>query len=520
MAAVGTGHSGGLSHGRHGKPRVRPILKKFGSHSEKNSLDLDRSWEEQRPTDSNTGLWSGGWAGAGDPGWAAGGTARTARDVTFSLVSDGSSTGGMSRKYSNHARSTSGTSHHSHVSIATTGSGTRGGTFVHPFQQTPRTATPPMLSYANSLTSFDNSREYSPTITEDDDHHLESPFTSTPTALHSRSHSQSNLRRPSLVSRTSSLSDIAPQQSNRANTTTTIGATSTVSTTTATSISKNSTKSRLASGLSTSKSDLNLNLSIATASTSVSTGGKSLPSATLLDTPASSSVAALPSPAMVVGVSAVTSPASSATPLSPLRSSLEIAGFPRLRTQSEVPSAVHMDLVRNKRRKFEEKEWRKQERWDQKMMRKRDRDLTREAVKKEEAAAKARKNSFNSSRVQPPSQQSAKSKSNTDLPPSTEQRKKNEVASHSEVVGAKNSAVCTNTIYNSATEKNATFPVFEQGYTGAALPVVASTQEEDMHFVSLAKRKRTSTAKARTHGAWTSFILWLRTKLLKLSRSG
>ncbi|KAJ2903099.1 hypothetical protein MKZ38_010437 [Zalerion maritima] len=550
MATVG-GHSGGFTHGKLTKPRVKPILKKFGSHSEKNSLDLDRSWEEQQPQDSNhfSHIRNNGWAGTGGScragagavsaggggggivGAGAGGAgkiggARTPRDVTFLLGSDGSSSTGGARTYVQHARSTSGTSHHSHMSVATTGSGSRGGTFVHPFQQMPRTSTPPLLSYANSLASFDNGqRDYSPTITENDDDvavdGLPSnyPYPSSTAALHSRS--QSNLRRPSLVSRTSSLSDMTAAHSTRVNTT--ITTTTTTTSTTA--------KSRLGHGLASSRSDLNLNFSLET--TSASTGTKSLPSNTLLDSPStvvspeSASTAAIASPSLVAAGSSatgVTSPAtgSSHSAMSPLRSSLEMASFPRIRTYSEVSSAAHMDLVRYERRKFEEKEYRKQERWDQKMVRKRDRDLNREAAKKEaQEAARARENSFGGGEHTRKLSQSAGSKSSTSLPGGISQLKKGRkrkgispANSDSEPSPPDNESVLSGDM-----EKGASFPTFEKNYSGTAkAPTVPTVEEDAPHFIP-PPRRRTNMARAKTHGAWTSFILWLRTKLFRLRKN-
>ncbi|CAG8980820.1 hypothetical protein HYALB_00003748 [Hymenoscyphus albidus] len=132
-------------HGVSSKPRkVKPILKKF-SQSEKNSLDLDRPVSEQ---DSFS-------IGAGPYEYTYGTGPRSSHDIVFA---------NGRRGY--HNRSTSGTSQ---FSTATTASGHRTGSFVHPFQQTPRPFTPPhslAASYQNSLRESEHS---SPTLTEDED---------------------------------------------------------------------------------------------------------------------------------------------------------------------------------------------------------------------------------------------------------------------------------------------------------------------------------------------------------------
>jgi hypothetical protein len=121
------------------RTKVKPILRKL-TQSEKNSLDLDRPAAEQ----DGLGIYDYGTA------------SRSSHDINF--------TAGMGRR-GFHNRSTSGTSQ---FSTATTGSGQRTGSFVHPFQQTPRPYTPPLAaSYQNSLRESEHSP--SPALTEDDD---------------------------------------------------------------------------------------------------------------------------------------------------------------------------------------------------------------------------------------------------------------------------------------------------------------------------------------------------------------
>ena len=123
------------------RTKVKPILRKL-TQSEKNSLDLDRPAAEQ----DGLGIYDYGTG------------SRSSHDINFTT-----GMGMVRRGY--HNRSTSGTSQ---FSIATTGSGQRTGSFVHPFQQTPRPYTPPLAaSYQNSLRESEHSN--SPVVTEDDD---------------------------------------------------------------------------------------------------------------------------------------------------------------------------------------------------------------------------------------------------------------------------------------------------------------------------------------------------------------
>jgi hypothetical protein len=103
------------------RTKVNPILRKF-TQSEKNSLDLDRPAAEQ----------DGFSAGAGLSDYTYKNASRSSHDVIY-----------QGRRGLGHDRSTSGTSQ---FSTATAGSGHRTGSFVHPFQQTPRPYTPPLAA--------------------------------------------------------------------------------------------------------------------------------------------------------------------------------------------------------------------------------------------------------------------------------------------------------------------------------------------------------------------------------------
>ncbi|KAJ3554941.1 hypothetical protein NPX13_g10476 [Xylaria arbuscula] len=154
------------------KPSVKPILKKWShSEKEKRSLDLDRGWNEQ---DEQYQTSQHDWGRSSSLSFydqvdSVAAITPAAGGVGLGVLGNGAS----GRRF-NHSRSISSTSH---ASGATSNSGNgiaaprqAGATFIHPFQQTPRTSTPPLLSYANSLASIADTRDYSPTtITEDDD---------------------------------------------------------------------------------------------------------------------------------------------------------------------------------------------------------------------------------------------------------------------------------------------------------------------------------------------------------------
>ncbi|OHW93154.1 hypothetical protein CSPAE12_08102 [Colletotrichum incanum] len=444
------------------KPVVKPILKKL-SHSEKNSLDLDRGWDEQQTTFGHYG----GSLGREREGSFGG------RDVSFSIsateLNHSSSIGNGRSKFS-HARSTSGTSH---VSVATSGSGHRNGSFVHPFQQTPRTSTPP-LSYANSLASIEQGssnsnannpgvpgpRDYSPTITEDDDdlldqhylHHRSNYHAATSSSIPITSNPSSSYpRRPSLASRTSSLSDInnhTGPPSLRINTSRT---------------NSNAASSRLVHV--SSHSDINQSGRI--------------------------SESTAPNTAPVLSPLSSASPSTSVTAMSPLRTSLE--GF-RLRSRSDLDSNYHQERIRLERHRWEEKERLKNEKRDKEEMRKRERADIKEAQRhereqqqmmKREAKEAARKQSFS---------HSARNSSSDIIRPSISRKKTAPDAEKLAMGAAEGSVGFASRNYEST----------DQGQA----PVADEAMFEGP--------RRSLTAKRKTQGAWTSFVLWFRTRILRL----
>ncbi|KAL2139186.1 hypothetical protein VTI28DRAFT_5684 [Corynascus sepedonium] len=478
---------------------VKPILKKL-AHSEKNSLDLDRGWDEQQVEQLEPSSWDGGGYGY----------AGQARDVSFGFASApglgagggdaaaGIGGGGAIRanlKYQ-HGRSGSQTSG---------GSGPR-ATFVHPFAQTPRTSTPP-LSYANSLASFDNGRECSPTITENED---DDGFdTSTATLSHSHPHSlmhahahasqppaavgtsQSNLRRPSLSSqRTASFPETSPSNppSLRINT----GGRSFSGTT--------ATSSRLVHGSfpSPSHSDVHIdshNLSVSLSGT--------------LDSPTGS----------LGGGSAINSPQQTSSQLSPLRTSLDMAGFPRLRSHSEIDTATRIENIRAARRKFEEREREKEEKYDREMIRKRERRDNKEASRIEKGEAPSRPSMH---RKKTPTGLSTVSE-----PPARLSGVFDRPAKFSTPVSS-SSGIALGIGKRRHTDIPSTTPAKSEKQMGFAArryessslvpqtPPSFGSSVDDVHF-DQAPPRRGSGAKRKTQGYWQGFLLWLRTKLLRMS---
>ncbi|KAJ6442880.1 MFS general substrate transporter [Purpureocillium lavendulum] len=442
---------------------VKPILKKLQSHhSDRESLDLDRGWDDQpsprlSSLDFGSGPYDsdgGGYFGPSSQYGTSAGAGRSARDVSFSLASGDLSSGVGGRGKYSHARSTSGTSH---ASIATTNSsGRNGGTFVHPFQQTPQMATATPLAYTNPRTSFDNS----PTITEDDgddvdpyaSYHSTTSSASRPT-VYQAVHLQQGQRRPSLASqRTGSASDGA--QTLRA---------------TANRSHSGSVQRLTSSSVNQSRSELQLSTANSVVDSPLSTTAPLTTSATLLSSTqgGAASTATTVTPAQ--------SCSSSASPMSPLRSSLDMGGF-RLRSRSEVDTFTRQEHVREARRKFEAKERAKEEKYAREQSRKRERADTK--------------------------QERGHSRPGRD--------------SHGSLPGGINPAG----IHRRRTPKPdpvADEPNEKDVRASRGADGVSDSQPR-ADSVQFKSPKRSKTAKHKTMGVWTSFVLWLRTRLLKLGR--
>lgn len=524
------GHQGKISKYR-ARSTVKPILKKLHSnHSEKNSLDLDRGWEEQQAPQvidyssydndaSGDALFGYGTSSSSQlPTFTSG---RGTRDVSFDLssvdltkaatnitttatgnsnsasatsASTSSSTSATTTAASSsnvtsagisspkfpyhHARSTSGASQ---FSVATSNSG-RNGSFVHPFQQTPRTSSPPLLSYAASLASVENSnaqRDYSPTtITETEDDLLDSLGPPIPTANSaaarvyqgtSSTQAHTGIRRPSLAGsqRASSLSD-APL------TRTTTGRTGS------------------ASVLRLVTAATNTSIDAASASNHGRSTDTSLhhfttitPSVTVVD---DSPLSMTDSATFGITPQMPAAKSSSTHPMSPLRSSLDMNNF-RIRSRSDVDTATRQEHVRAARRKFEQKEKAKEDKYAREQVRKRERSDTREAHRLDKAQSRNR------------GTHDARNSSSTDPRPSFTRKS----TGHSRF----------------DTQDEVTTPVAEpifatRVYDDMEAGQSPSARADDVHFES-SKRSKTATKK-KTTGTWTAFVLWFRTRLLKLGR--
>ncbi|KAL2757075.1 hypothetical protein ACRALDRAFT_1062689 [Sodiomyces alcalophilus JCM 7366] len=539
------------------KAVVKPILKKMGTQSAKSSLDLDRTWEEQihysghgwgsKLGSRNAGAGSNTKGNAG-VGWGDGET----EGSVYGRLDIDSLTGAVdirSHPSLSHARSTSGTSH---ASITTSGSGPgayRTGSFVHPFQQTPRTS----LSYANSLASVDQqtSRDYSPTtITEDEDlepgsspgaahgqHHragnyLSSSLGSTNTCSVNLTSSHSGNcapapRRPSLANnRTSSLSDVNSHQPLRL-----------LASNRSTSASGGSRLAHVAS-----VSDLNL----VTEPGESSSLSKS-PAAPHSNNTAVALASPPPAPPSASVLASPTSPASST--MSPFRTSLE--GF-RLRSRSEVDPAYHQERIRQERQKWEDRERLKDMKRAKEEMKRRERADAKEAQRYEREQARIYKEAVALAKMDPEGLVSRTSTSHagaaalarisTDIDPQVEveaeakarpvnagsarfaakymensyvsppQSKKARAAQRKQKkLQARVQHISRSTIDPATAEKLAFVSHEHQDAAGQE----PRPDDQDAQDVAFNAHRRPS-AKRRTQGAWTSFMLWFRTRILRL----
>ncbi|KAI0446406.1 hypothetical protein F4803DRAFT_14334 [Xylaria telfairii] len=492
------------------KPAVKPILKKWSQpEKEKTSLDLDRGWDEQDVQYRSTQGWGRSplsfYNQAPDAATAVvGGGAPGTAGVGLGVL--GSTT--TTRRY-NHSRSMSGTSHAS----GTTSSSSNGiqaprqagATFVHPFQQTPRTSTPPLLSYANSLASIADTRDYSPTITEDDDNDngdgtggIETP-TNQHHYLNSASHNSSgvyshhanlfgnsnSLSQPTLTlqplgSQCTSSTDISdtnspkppPQPSLR------------ISTSRTSSIPTHS--SRLANV--SSRSDLRLDR--------------------IVDSPVSPNKA----PATVA------SPSSSIAPMSPLlRTSLDGA-FPRLRAKSDLDTATRAEHLRAARRKFEIKERAKDEKYAREEIKRRERADNKRAHEiekqlaahhKEQLAARAREEAAELEEAL------QRGKHNRKVSVASSGRPSLSIPRPSLSLGRPSISRKNTSTQMGESEK---FMSSAYNSTDPSHPPTYGMEAGTAHSVRFTSPKRKSKAKKKTQGAWTAFILWLRTKLLHMGK--
>lgn len=465
------GHQGG-GNAKLTKPRgrivVKPLLKKLHSHSDRESLDLDRGWDDQPSLEHlQHGPYDAPPVSPHYTCYASSSSARSPRDVSFSLspsdfggavasavggAPGGVVAGGGRPPSFSHARSASAASH---ASIATTnsGGGRNGGSFIHPFQQTPQTS----LSYAHSRASLDVvARDCSPTITEDDgdfDPHASFHSVSTSTARQPahqlQQQSQQHCRSALASRRASSVSD--------GNHTLLVVA----------SRSLLDSVQRLAScSADQSRSELQISAGASLIDSPLST---TAPPATAISSPQSTTAA--PSCSSSIG------------PMSPIRSSVDMGGF-RLRSRSELDAVSRQDQVREARRKFEAKERAKEERYAREQDRKRERACSKEAQRLEREQARLGRTSHASLSSRPTS--------------SGPRRRMVAGGIGLGLVEADEKSACSGRADDSP-----------------SLGQVPRARADNVKFKS---SKRTKTAKHKTVSVWTAFMLWLRTRLLKLGR--
>ncbi|GAW22683.1 hypothetical protein ANO14919_122260 [Xylariales sp. No.14919] len=497
------------------KQAVKPILKKWSqSDKEKKSLDLDRGWDGQDERYQSTQGWGRSSSlsfydqVAVGPDAAAtivgGGMPGTVGGVGLGVLGNTASA-----RRQNHSRSISSTSH---ASGATSNSSNgvptprqAGATFVHPFQQMPHTSTPPLLSYANSLASIADTRDYSPTtITEDEDDEEDSAAGTIGPVLTNQHHINSgvNLHYANLMSNPSSLfqptliSQLPPLASQRTSSTDLSDVNSTKPTpqpplrinTSRTSSSIPTHSSRLANV--SSRSDLYLDRIV------------DLDSSTPPDQP----------PATIV------SPSSSIPPMSPIRTSLDGA-FPRLRAKSDLDTATRAEHLRAARRKFEIKERAKDEKYAREEIKRRERaenkraqELEKQvaALHKAQLAAKAREESAELEEAY------QRGKHNRKISMASSSRPSLSMARPSLNLGRPSLSRRNTSNQMSESEK---FMSSSYDSTGPRSPPTYGNAAGSAQYVQFTSSKRKNTAKRKTQSAWTAFILWLRTKLLRMSRN-
>ncbi|PHH63312.1 hypothetical protein CDD81_6086 [Ophiocordyceps australis] len=475
------------------RPVVKPMLKKLHSHShslsrsislslsDRESLDLDRGWDDQPsprlasldPLDSHHHHHFHHHGNAAP---------RSPRDMIFPLVLpdhptpiSGAPLSATSLKFPRHARSASGASHAS-VATSVASACRNGGSFVHPFQQTPQTSTPP-LSY--SRVSLDTGsaggfRDYSPTITEHDDDD-DQPDTldqdpdrctrappsnpaivasgrasirPTPSLIHQSQSQQQRRRIPSLAA--SSVSDGTHPLRITA------------------SCSNSDSAKRLATdSFGQSRSELQLSTQ-----------------ASVADSLLSSTIPLTPSATAAAANTTTTTASSSATHMSPLRSSLDMGSF-HLRTRSDIDTLSRQQHVREARRKFEARERAKEEKYAREQDRKRQRAQTKETHKTEREKARHTKGGHAS------------------------------LVSGVASGAAHRSARHEREISMEASGEKTVFSDAGYQHDDAASQEPPRPRADDVEFKS---PRRSKTAKHKTMGMWTAFMLWLRTRLLKLRR--
>ena len=473
-----------VHHGQTTAPsrsRTPKVLKKLTS-SERNSLDLDRSAAEQ----DGLGIYDGVSGGSIVP--------RAVHDVT-------------SRR-ANHYRSTSGTSQ---FSTTTSGSGQRTGTFVHPFQQTPRPYTPPITggslhaSYPNSIREGEGKGDgsESPALTEDDeDRSLRLPTNSA--SLYPRSSSnlssRNNSHTGSLVN-TSSCSPSLAQTPLRIQTKLPASSSRLYQATSNTNLNDNRYVSNSYVNNSNLQSPRDSNLEqiplsfLSTSSTFPST---------------------YTTPNLQTQTSATTSPTATMSPMSAsnIRSSFD-KGF-RIRSRSDLTPAQNREAVQEARRKFEERERMKEEKAATDALKILEKRFEREArLQEKRKISETRRSSTERSNYGRPE------RSRSDL---TNEKVGTDFREDMDF-GTLREGFYTGD-YGSSIQQSP--EVVQGGFETGANGFQGLKEGQDMGFgmgmgtkVGQPPRRSTTleTTKRKTQSAWTRFMMWLRTRLMRLRSS-
>lgn len=518
---------------------VKPILKKL-SQSEKSSIDLDRGWDEQEEP-YRSDVW-GGDAGLYDSGATR--SSGNAKDIQFGY-SEASVGGG--RRY-HHSRSISG---NSYVSVATSGSGRSsalglgigsrtGTTFVHPFQQTPRTATPP-LSYANSLVSFSADRDCSPTITEDDDvdsYSVRGP-PSGPAPTSAPGNQSVSLRNSNSNNRNSSSSS---SNTGSAGTSKSKTGSSTINSNSNTiSPSNNSENSNGAHPTAANQQQSRPHLTNRSTQSqpSLATDSSIRPSRPSLHSQRTSSYTDTPKSQqtplrITTGMRSTTTPAPSsrlanvssrsdlqsymaeetprssttrpptlrsvASPTSPSMSPFSrtsLDGFPRLRAKSDLDTATRADHVREARKKIQAKQMAKEEKYARQEIKQRERADNKRAQEAEKRAAVLHKEREAAMR---------------------QEEREALAAAMPQKMGKHNRKISHNSSGRPSTSQRRRTFESEKGARNhySTADATPGSDDDAARHVSFQSTRRSGMAKRKTHGAWTAFVLWLRTRLLRI----
>jgi hypothetical protein len=174
--------------------------------------------------------------------------------------------------------------------------------------------------------------------------------------------------------------------------------------------------------------------------------------------------------------------------MSPIRNSLE--GAFRLRSRSEIDTGARREDIREARRKFEEKERAKQEKYESDQRRKMERKDSK-LEKTYSSSIIIGRPSFSRKRTPPRTASRQQARSVEILRPDTINEKAG---------AAPGSSAFMSSNYEST--------------EGGEVPSFGP----DVTEVRFETPKRAGGAKRRTQSYWTSFMLWLRTRLLKMGR--